>query len=260
MTLVKIRLLVIDDNIEFCHLVRDYISMTDDFIFAGCAFDGVSGYEMICKKQPDVVLLDNIMPYLDGIGVLKKVMDSDIENKPKFVAITSCPTEVFMENAYDLGVDYAMSRKSDIDEMINRCRMVVKGNGKNETGSEKYKTADIESVVTDILCGFGIPANVKGFSFLRICVIDAVSDPTVVNGITKKMYPKVAKMYNTTIATVERNIRTALDIAWKRGNAEKFDEYFGISVKRSNKRPKTAEFIAMIADRIRIGKRGSHIS
>lgn len=251
MTLVKIRLLVIDDNKEFCHLVRDYVGLTDDFVFVGCAFDGVSGYEMICEKQPDVVLLDNIMPYTDGIGVLKKVKQSEFLNKPKFVVITACPTTVFMESAYNLGVDYAMSRKNDIDEILSRCRLVA-GRRNDKSGEDMTVKYDIETVVTDILCRFGIPANVKGFSFLRICVIEAVSDPTAVNGITKKMYPKIAKKFGTTVATVERNIRTALDIAWKRGNDEKFEEYFGKCVKRTDKRPKTAEFIAMIADKIRL--------
>lgn len=243
----KIRLLVVDDNREFCMLVRSYIQMVDDMEFVGAAFDGYSALDMIKEIKPDVVLLDNVMPQLDGIGVLTHLKHIPKDERPKVVTVTACPTDTFMENACNLGASYAMSRKMDVDEMIKRCRMVVKstsfGNSVKISNSE-----NAENSIASLLHKTGMSANIKGYGYLKYAVLLIVEDKSYKNSITKKLYPDVAKYFNVSSASVERAIRNAINMAWERGNRDFLNSIFVSSVNPLKGKPTNSEFIAMISD------------
>lgn len=247
----KIKLMVADDNREFCMLVRDYIKMTDDVEFVGAAFDGYSAIDMIKVKKPDVVLLDNVMPQLDGIGVLIHLKNIPKDKRPKIVTVTACPTDVFMENACKLGASYAMSRKMDIDEMIKRCRMVVKSTSFENTANAS-KTANEEKIISSMLHKSGISANIKGYTYLKFSFLLILEDETNKNTITKNLYPKIAEHFNVSVASVERAIRNAVNMSWERGNPEFLNSIFASSLNPSKGKPTNGEFIAMIYDRIRL--------
>lgn len=247
----RIKLMVVDDNREFCSLVKGYAQMQDDIEFTGAAFDGISALDMIREKKPNVVILDNVMPQLDGIGVLNHLQSFPSKDRPKIVTVTACPTDEFMSNAYKLGVNYAMSRKIDINEMIDRCRMVVK-NTPAEAKSEKLSVEDIETMVTDMIHEVGVPAHIKGYSYLRTAIILVLEDRQLIESITKLLYPTVAKRFNTSASRVERAIRHAIEVAWDRGDTDTLNSIFGFTINQSKGKPTNSEFIAMISDKLRL--------
>ena len=247
----KIKLMVVDDNKEFCNLVRDYVHMQDDMEFSGAAFDGITALDMIRSKRPDVVLLDNVMPQLDGIGVLNHLQNFPASERPKVVTVTACPTDAFMSNAYKLGISYAMSRKNDINEMIDRCRMVVR-NSKTVEEDKREETDDIESMVTSKIHEVGVPAHIKGYSYLRESIVLVLEDSRLIESITKQLYPAVAKKFNTSASRVERAIRHAIEVAWSRGDTETLNKIFGFTINQSKGKPTNSEFIAMISDMLRL--------
>ena len=247
----KMKLMVVDDNREFCSLVRDYVQMRDDVEFVGAAFDGIAALDMIRNKKPDVVLLDNVMPQLDGIGVLSHLQDFAAKDRPKIVTVTACPTDEFMTNAYKLGVNYAMSRKTDINEMIDRCRMVLK-NTPAEPKTEKLRIEDVEGMVTEMIHEVGVPAHIKGYSYLRVAIMLVLEDRQLIESITKLLYPTVAKRFNTSASRVERAIRHAIEVAWVRGDTDTLNSIFGFTINQSKGKPTNSEFIAMISDKLRL--------
>ena len=247
----KIKLMVVDDNREFCTLVRGYAQMQDDIEFVGAAYDGISALDLIRNKKPDVVLLDNVMPQLDGIGVLNHLQSFPAEDRPKIVTVTACPTDEFMTNAYKLGVSYAMSRKIDINEMIDRCRMVHR-NTPAEAKTEKLTAEDIESKVTAMIHEVGVPAHIKGYAYLRVAIMLVIEDGQLIESITKLLYPTVAKKFNTSASRVERAIRHAIEVAWDRGDTETLNNIFGFTINQSKGKPTNSEFIAMISDKLRL--------
>ncbi len=247
----KMKLMVVDDNKEFCKLVRDYSQMQNDIEFVGAAYDGLSALELIKDKKPDVVILDNVMPQLDGIGVLVHLQNIPVKNRPKVVTVTACPTDEFMANAYKLGVNYAMSRKIDINEMLDRCRMVLKSTPA-EAKLEKLSAEDIESKVTEMIHEVGVPAHIKGYSYLRVAIMLVLEDAQLIESITKMLYPTVAKKFGTSASRVERAIRHAIEVAWNRGDTDTLNSIFGFTINQSKGKPTNSEFIAMISDKLRL--------
>lgn len=247
----KIKIMVADDNKEFCNFIRDYVSTQDDMEFVGAAFDGISALDMIRTRKPDVLLLDNVMPQLDGIGVLNHLQNFKPEDRPRVVTVTACPTDVFMSNAYKLGVSYAMSRKLDINEIIDRCRMVANNKPLN-VKDEKLDVLDIESMVTSTIHEIGVPAHIKGYSYLRESIILVLEDRQLIESITKQLYPTVAKKFNTSSSRVERAIRHAIEVAWDRGDTDTLNNIFGFTINQAKGKPTNSEFIAMISDKLRL--------
>ena len=247
----KIKLMVVDDNKEFCNLVKDYVYMQDDMEFSGSAYDGISALDMIRYKRPDVVLLDNVMPQLDGLGVLTHLLNFPAQDRPKVVTVTACPTETFMNNAYKLGVSYAMSRKCDISDMIERCRMVVK-NVQTNAVEEKKEDEDLEAKVTEMIHEVGVPAHIKGYFYLRTSIMLVLEDGRLIESITTPLYPPVAKKFKTSASRVERAIRHAIEVAWNRGDMDTLNRIFGFTINQSKGKPTNSEFIAMISDKLRL--------
>lgn len=242
----KIRLMVVDDSREFCILVRDYLKTNSRAEFCGFALDGISALNAIQERKPDVVLLDNVMPNLDGVGVMKHIKNMTFENKPKVVAVTVCPTNSYISSMYSLDVDYIMSKNSDVKDIVDRCIMVVNNGKRNES------LPDTENLITSAVCAVGIPASFKGYPFLRTSIDMVIKNPNAIHSVTKNLYPAVAEKYNTTPCRVERNIRNAIEVAWNRGNKEAFNEMFGGGLDFSKPKPTNSEFIAMFADKLRL--------
>lgn len=252
----KFKLMVVDDNREFCNLIRDYAKAQDDIEFVGSVYDGISALDMIRNFKPDVIILDNVMPQLDGIGVLNHLRNFHAEDRPKVVALTSCPTDEFMATAYRLGVSYAMSRKSDANEIIDRCRMVMTSTPA-EVPTQKLSESDIENRVTAMIHEVGVPAHIKGYSYLRLAIMLVLEDRQLIESITKLLYPTVAKKFDTSASRVERAIRHAIEVAWTRGDTETLNGIFGFTINQAKGKPTNSEFIAMISDRLRLQMKGA---
>lgn len=244
----KVRFMVIDDNREFCMLVREYAKMLDEVDFCGAAFDGISALNLIREKKPDVILLDSIMPQLDGIGVMKHLRNFEKELRPKVVAVTASITNFYVSEMHDLGASYIISKNTDISDMLDRCIMVYKTSLK----SKETHSDDAENLITSAVCSVGIPAKLKGYSYLRTSIKLTIENPDIIHSITKRLYPAVAEIHNTTPSNVERNIRSAVEAAWVKGDRQSLIQIFGKNLDFSKPKPTNSEFIAIFADKLRL--------
>ena len=253
----KVRVVVADDNKEFCRTMRDYFAGCDDIELIGAAFDGKEAYEMVLQTKPDVLLTDVVMPNLDGLGVLSKLNNtSELTKKPNVIVISAIGNDKIIRSAMNLGAKYYIIKPADLSVIADRVREFketmsmfksVKMPGKQHGGS-----FDLEMGVTAIIQKIGVPAHIKGYQYMRDAIIMVIKDMDAINSVTKILYPTVAKKYNTTSSRVERAIRHAIEVAWDRGDPEVLDEMFGYTIMSSKGKPTNSEFIAMISDKLRL--------
>lgn len=260
-----INVIVADDNIEFCNVMRDYFMTQMDINLIGIASDGFEALKMIKEKKPDLVILDIIMPNLDGLGVLEKLSEENHEHMPRIIVLTAVGQDIVAQRAMALGAAYYVVKPFDMEVLTRRMRQMFDNTlysgkenkaamylGSDAQALEKNDPGSIEAEITRIINGIGIPANVKGYTYLRKAIAIAVDDPKLLSSMTKELYPTIAEAYNTTGSRVERAIRHAIDIAWSRGQLENMYDLFGYAATRENTKPSNGEFISMVADRLRI--------
>jgi two-component system response regulator (stage 0 sporulation protein A) len=258
-----IKVLIADDNIEFCNVMSDYFMTQMDINLIGIASDGFEALEMIRAKKPDLVILDIIMPNLDGLGVLEKLSEEKPDHMPRIIVLTAVGQDVVAQRAIALGADYYVVKPFDMEVLTRRMRQMFDNtlyNGKDSKSkyvseraiAEKEEPADLEAEITKIMNDIGIPANVKGYTYIRKAIALSVEEPALLSSMTKELYPSIAELYNTTGSRVERAIRHAIDIAWVRGQLENLHEMFGYAATRDKSKPSNGEFIAMVSDRLRL--------
>lgn len=256
----EISVLVCDDNISFCDAIKAFISQQEDMVISDIATDGVQAIEKIKAKRPDVILLDGIMPELDGFGVLLRLKEENLSNySPKVIMISAMSSEKITNEALNLGVDFYLAKPFDIKTLARMIRSLVRDdlyidNKNNEISFETQnkKAYNLETRVTTLLHEIGVPAHIRGYNYMRESIIIAVENPDVLNYITKELYPEIAKRCGTTPSRVERAIRHAIEVAWGRGNLETKDNLFSYTINVNKGKPTNSEFIALIADRLRL--------
>lgn len=282
------KLLIVDDNKEFCEILNDYFSEDEDIEIIGIANNGVEAIEKIQAFEPDVVILDIIMPHLDGIGVLEKLALHT--SRPKVIMLTAFGQEAMTQRAVELGANYYLLKPFDLDVLGNRIKELGNSrkkisiqqpanstSNKNSTPSnEKKKNTTTEDndgnvqinrffdekkldeninfdiEVTNVIHQMGIPAHIKGYQYLRDAIIMVMYDLDLLGAITKELYPSIAEKYETTPSRVERSIRHAIELAWNRGNVDLINNYFGYTINIERGKPTNSEFIAMLADKLRL--------
>ena len=264
----KTRVLIADDNQDFSRTLSSYINNQDDMEVISIAKDGNEAVEMIAKNNPDIVLLDVIMPHLDGLGVLEKVNEMETSKKPVCIMLSAVGQDKITQKAISLGAEYYVVKPFDIELLIKRIKE-IKYHQPNQTSNyfitreikpqyielsmdESKKEENLEALVTNIIHEVGVPAHIKGYQYLREAIMMVVNDIDVINQITKSLYPKIAAKYNTTPSRVERAIRHAIEVAWGRGQQEAVENIFGYTISASKGKPTNSEFIAMIADKLRL--------
>lgn len=257
----KLNVAIADDNERMVHLLSNIIKSDDELQVIGTAKDGEEAYDMIKSKEPDVVLLDIVMPKLDGLSVMNKIKnDRNIKKHPAFIMISAIGQEKITEDAFALGADYYIMKPFDNDTVLKRIKYVKQpGRSAGEIKKinayekhEEYTERNLESEVTGIIHEIGVPAHIKGYQYLREAIIMSVMDIEMLNSITKILYPTIAKKYQTTPSRVERAIRHAIEVAWSRGKMDTIDELFGYTIHNGKGKPTNSEFIALIADKIRL--------
>lgn len=250
----KLNVLLADDNKEFCEILQEYIDKQDDMNIIGVAYNGLEAVKLIEELNPDVVLLDIIMPHLDGIGVLEKLNGSSLSSRPKVIILTTLGQEFMTQRTVELGADYYILKPFDLDVLGTRIRQVIKGSVSNKGSlpvSAKSRNLDVE--VTKIIHQMGVPAHIKGYQYLRDAILLVIDEVNLLGAVTKELYPMIAQKYMTTPSRVERAIRHAIELAWDRGNVEMMNKFFGYTINVERGKPTNSEFIAMIADKLRIG-------
>lgn len=249
---------IADDNQRILDMLETVISMDKELNLVGKAKNGEEMCQIIKDKKPDVVLLDLIMPKMDGLTVMEQVsQDKNVSKRPYFIVVTAVGQERITEDAFNKGANYYIMKPFNNEMLLNRIKSVRKMfrnyEKKTEDGREgPVKGEDLENRVTNMLHEIGIPAHIKGYHYLRDAIIMAVRDMDVLNAITKILYPTVAKKYQTTSSRVERAIRHAIEVAWSRGKLDTLDELFGYTVSTGKGKPTNSEFIALIADTIQL--------
>lgn len=252
----KIKLLIVDDNKEFCDLLEEYFNSQSEFEVVGIVYNGKDALELLTGQQPDVVLLDIIMPYLDGIGVLEKLNSMNVPIKTRIIMLTAFGQDSITQRAMELGAAYYMMKPLEMDILADRIRQMVDGPAPaprpNVSFSKPSKPKSLEMEVTNIIHEIGIPAHIRGYLYLRDAILLVVENINLLNAVTKELYPAIAVKYNTTSSRVERAIRHAIELAWDRGNVNYLNEVFGHTVRIDKGKPTNSEFIAIIADKLRI--------
>ncbi len=254
---------IADDNVDFAQVLNKFLSSQEGIKVIGMAHNGEDAIDMIEKLNPDIALLDVIMPQLDGLGVLEKL---DLINKPrktKFMMLSAVGQDAITQRTLALGAQYYMIKPFDLDTLIQRIREINEGLIENIPTQEniiksahisimKKEDESIESMVTKIMHEVGVPAHIKGYQYIREAIILAVNDIETINSITKLLYPTLAKKFKTTPSRVERAIRHAIEVAWSRGEMNVNNEMFGNTISATKGKPTNSEFIAMIADKLRL--------
>lgn len=258
----KIKVCLVDDNRELVELMEEYFESQSDIEVIGTAFNGKECISLFDEIEPDIVVLDIIMPHMDGLAVLAKLKEMDIPKHPRVIMLTAFGQEEVTTKAVDLGASYFILKPFDLDSLANQIRQ-VHGSPTSDNKAVKQKNTkenhkrDLEANITHIIHEIGVPAHIKGYMYLREAITMVYNDIELLGSITKVLYPDIAKKFNTTASRVERAIRHAIEVAWSRGNIDSISSLFGYTVNVSKAKPTNSEFIAMVADRLRIEHRAS---
>ncbi len=265
----KTKILVVDDNKEFVKLLTTFINSQNDMEVVATANDGKNTVELIKKHKPDILLLDIIMPEKDGLAVLEDIIQEKEMEKPTIVIMSAIGQEKITQKAIALGATYYVVKPFDMGTLVDRLRDFLDNSSgyegsnfntcySNKTlANNKKPSTPMEVRVTNIIHDVGVPAHIKGYQYIREAIILAVNDEDIINSITKVLYPTLANMFSTTSSRVERAIRHAIEVAWNRGQIEVHDKIFGYTVNSNKGKPTNSEFIAMIADRIRLEEKSA---
>lgn len=238
--------------------MEDYFNGQEDIEVIGVAYDGKECMKMMKELEPDILLLDIIMPHLDGLGVLEKLRMENRSTFPNIIMLTAFGQEEVMRKAVEYGASYFVLKPFDLNNLVDKIRDVYGQDRRrppvkiDKTKSRRKHQDNIEANITSIMHDIGVPAHIKGYLYLREAITMVYNDIELLGSITKILYPDIAKKFNTTASRVERAIRHAIEVAWNRGNIESITELFGYTVNVSKAKPTNSEFIAMVADKLRL--------
>ena len=227
------------------------------------AGNGEEALQKLSRSHPDIVIIDVWLSKMDGIGVLRSTgnLDFSPDQPPAFIVVSSVPSEGMFIQATNAGAILCLLKPVHIGSLCEHIEEIVTArmdipravtNAAPAQAMTEDKTPDIETQVTKIIHQIGVPAHIKGYQYLRTAILMTVRDSDIINSVTKVLYPSVAKKYATTTSRVERAIRHAIEVAWDRGDVDTLNSYFGYTVQNNRGKPTNSEFIAMIADNLRL--------
>ena len=252
----SIRIAIADDNDELRGYMVQYFQKQQDITVVGEAANGLDTLKTLQDKQTDVLLLDMIMPSLDGFGVLTQLQRFPAEKRPHVIAVTALGRDDFIRRAVDMGVMYYMIKPVDLPVLLERIRDVMQ-NQPLSPSEGRFPGAPGQSLddrLSNLFLAMGIPAHIKGYQYLREGIKLVIETPAMIGGITKELYPAIAKRFGTTSSKVERAIRHAIEVAWSRGRVDTLNKAFGCEVAQPDEKPTNGEFIALVSDKIAVKK------
>ncbi|WP_026575440.1 sporulation transcription factor Spo0A [Bacillus sp. UNC438CL73TsuS30] len=252
-----IKIGIIDDNVYLTEVLESYISTLNDIEVIGIAHNGLDGMKLIKSEQPNLVILDLIMPHSDGFSLLEQIYEGNIETK--VLMLTAFGRDDIIKRANELGASYFLLKPFELSHLSDTIRTICSKKDlfqapKVDKLTNVRKERSIEIRISEVLHKLGIPANLKGYMFLREAIKMVYSNLESLSGVTKIIYPSIAKKFHTTSSRVERAIRHSIEVGWNRGSIEQLDSVFGNMVNPLRGKPTNGEFIALIADHLRLQK------
>lgn len=248
----KPRVLVVDSDAEFRNQCVQNLKRLDIDVVAEAA-DGQEAFAKLVRTKPNVVISDLYLSKIDGVGLIRYVKKQHQEETPAFIMLASFASQNLFEECCEAGAAYCLLKPIDFNSLADRVkRLADKSRRRTMASVPNRQESDLEAQVTKIIHQIGVPAHIKGYQYLRTAIIMAIKDTEVINSVTKILYPTVAKQYSTTSSRVERAIRHAIEVAWDRGDLDVLNSFFGYTVQNSRGKPTNSEFIAMIADNLRL--------
>lgn len=266
----KIKVGVVDDNLDFCEVVRDYLKKQENIEVLFTAHDGLKAMEYLKTEEqcPDILILDLIMPHMDGFGVLETLGSTELKKYPRVIVASAIGQDSMIQKSMALGAQYYLVKPINLSLLVKRINQLndalyggIRGDESNSNlrkslvMKESLLNNDLEIDITNLIHEVGVPAHIKGYQYLRDAITLVVNDMDYLSAVTKELYPAIAQMNNTTPSRVERAIRHAIEIAWNRGKLETLDALFGYTVKTDKGKPTNSEFIAIIADKLRLERK-----
>lgn len=247
----KTRVLMVDDNIQLVNMVKEYFSSNKDVVISLEAHNGEEGLNIIEKRQDeyDLILLDLVMPKKDGKAVLEEMKDKKIDKK--VIVLTSYNTPEMIRKVSELGISYFILKPFELKELEKRIKEVMEPEKFGSKSIDLFHN-NLEKSITKVLHELGVPSHIKGYQYIRDGISMIYDKPDMIGGITKELYPDIAKKYDTTVSRVERAIRHAIEVSWNRGNWDLMEEIFGHSVDIDKAKPTNSEFIVTVADKLRL--------
>ena len=267
--MAEMKIAIAEDNRQALDMLGNILESDKEIQVVGKAENGTDAYNMIVKTKPDIVFLDVVMPGMDGISVMERIKtNQDCSADTSFVMITAASSENLTADAFRMGACYYIVKPFEIKLLIKRIKELkfyqpapIKGNYMTRelktqyidiAPEDKKNEENLEALVTNVIHEVGVPAHIKGYQYLREAIMMVIGDIDVINQITKQLYPDIARKYKTTPSRVERAIRHAIEVAWGRGQQDTVENIFGYTVSAAKGKPTNSEFIAMIADKLRL--------
>ena len=244
----KISVLLADTNEEFRNQLQKRLDDTETFRVVGSTGDGAEALRLIGREVPQMVVMDLVLPGLDGMTLLRRL--NELELRPKTVVVSSFCTDRVVTEACELNVSYFLPKPCEEETLMQKLHQLTEEENPRLTDAER-----LQGEVTAMLHEIGVPAHIKGYQYVREAIVLTVQNMDIINAVTKVLYPEVAKRFGTTPSRVERAIRHAIEVAWDRGDLETLQKYFGYTVSISKGKPTNSEFIAMLADRLALERR-----
>ncbi len=253
----KISILIADTGADFRALLTQTLEAEADMEVVGGTGSGLEAMELIAAKRPRVLLTDVILAGIDGLELIERTMELEEGRRPITIVLTSFVSDRTLSGAASAGAAYFLQKPCDPEYLKSRIRRLAAERTSPAVKKELAENdPELEAVVTEIIHEIGIPAHIKGYQYLREAILRTVDNMDIINAVTKVLYPEVAEKFGTTPSRVERAIRHAIEVAWDRGNVETLQRFFGYTVSGIKGKPTNSEFIAMIADRLYLQKKG----
>ena len=247
----KTKILVCAENSSERKSLCDSINKTGKYTVYETA-TGEGAVEMMLSIGFDIVVTDLWITGIDGIGVIRNAKNMGLSKRPSFILLSPINKQSILIEASEAGADMCLLKPFAVESLLSHIDSLVKRSTATDAKVHLTDHPDMEAQVTKIIHQIGVPAHIKGYQYLRCAILMTIDDDDIINSVTKVLYPSVAKKFGTTTSRVERAIRHAIEVAWDRGDVDVLNSYFGYTIQNSRGKPTNSEFIAMIADNLRL--------
>ncbi len=245
------KILLCDENSEERKRIIEFLTKSG-FNRIDEATNGEIAIEKLLNGTYDIAIVDLWISGVDGIGIIRSVKKSHAKQAPSFILLSPINKQNILMEASESGADICMLKPFDNISLVSHIDSLLRMRSRNDARDSFSPARDMEAQVTKIIHQIGVPAHIKGYQYLRTAILMTIEDNDIINSVTKVLYPGVAKKYQTTTSRVERAIRHAIEVAWDRGDIDTLNSYFGYTIQNSRGKPTNSEFIAMIADNLRL--------